>query len=352
MDTTNNPTDAVVLSPDTRLGDVKDASADIDPTLDYATEVLTQEGILPDPEVSAEEEEFVSSEEATEDETPEVDSSEEAEADEVEDEDVTPEDETDEVEREIVDESSLDEFLFPTPEGPKTWAQIQSELGQVKAASKKSREAAEELKQIEASREELKAQEAWAKEQMEGAQSAAVLAQYDNALGALQQQIDQAAQNNDFNTVSKLEYQAKNLKAQRGEVAKQVEAVRAEQYNRNLQEQWKVLEERGYSNIITDEYREYVSKFDEKAQHHIGDSAEIAILAEKARLWDESQAKGATGKKLKGSGKTLKAGSSGSITKAKSAKQQERDNRIAQGRASEAEVDDALLAYAHNQLGS
>ena len=352
MDETTNPTEADVLSPDTRIGDVKDTSPDTDPTLAYAMEQLTQEGFLLDPEDRAEEVEEVSSEEAVEDETPETDSSEEVETDEVEDEDVTSEDEADEVDREMVDESSLDEFLFPTPEGPKTWAQIQSELGQVKAASKKSREAAAELKELDAKREEVAQAEAWAKQQMEGAQSAAVLAQFDNALGALQQQIDEAAKGNDFNTVTKLTYQRDQLSNQRTEVAQQVDAVKAEQQQRNWQEQHAILEERGYSQMINDDYIAYIEPLAPTTKQYINDSAEVAILAEKARLWDESQAKGAKGKKLKGSGKTLNKGSAGSVSKAKSAKQQERDQRIAQGRASEAEVDDALLAFAQAQLGS
>ena len=352
MDDSTNPTETEVLSPDTRLGDVNEASTDIDPTLAYATDILTQEGILLAPEESAEADEEVSSEEATEDETPEVDSSDEAETDEEEDSEVTSEDEADEVDREMVDESSLDEFLFPTPEGPKTWAQITSELGQVKAASKKSREAAEELKEIEAKREELQAQEAWAKQQMEGAHSAAVLAQYDNALGALQQQIDEAAKSNDFNTVTKLKYQQDQLTTQRGEVSKQVEAVQAEQRQRNWQEQHAILEERGFSEIINDDYLAYIEPMAQVTKQHINDSAEVAIAFEKARMWDESQKKGAGGKKLKASGKTLKAGSSGSIKKAQSAKQKEAAQRIASGHASEQEVDEALLAFAQRQLSS
>ena len=135
----NSPVEVEVDSPSAQLDNTTN---DVNPEqgiMDYAMEHLTQNGIDLG-EVVDEESKAQVSEVTQEEETSPVEDAEdtniEADTESNEEEEVTPETVEESSDKELVDTDSLDEFLFPTPEGNKTWAQIQSELGQVKAASR------------------------------------------------------------------------------------------------------------------------------------------------------------------------------------------------------------------------
>ena len=286
------------------------------------------------PEVDDEASEDTVDEELEDDTTGSADEdSVEAEDDEEDDVDEPAEDST---EREEVDVDSLDEYLFPHPDGSKkTWSQIQSELGQSNAASKKSREATQKLKDLDAVEAELAQQRELLNSQTAVKQLEPELAIRMSNVQQWQAQLDQAVQSNKGDEAALLREHINRTQNEIGQIQAYKEEVdrraAAEVNNKAIS----ILNEKGFGGIVGNkDFGDYAyNNLSSRAIAVVDSDAELAIMVEKARKWDNSQKKGLRAKKDKDSNQTTAR--SGGSTKPLTASQKKAklDSKVKSGKA-------------------
>lgn len=321
MENENSPVEVDVAAPAVESNDVDNISVLEDR---LAAQLRTQEPSEPQVEESIEEEmsEEVSESDEIADMSTDDESPVEAEDDVEDDEEVTPESDL-----EVFDEESLADGLFPTPDGPKTWAQIQSELGQSKAASKKSREASEQLKELETMRAELQQKDEFLKNQYEAKKAVPALAQKEVEVRQLQERLQMARNNGDRGELAWIKDQLDVAVGQYRHIESQVTSANEQARNQHLTSQVQYLKDNKLEHLVSDEKSrdqlgKYVESFkSETAYTAANNDAVIMMWAEKARQWDDSQ-KAGKGKKLikKNSSKSLNAANQGGPTTAQKRK--------------------------------
>ena len=318
--------------------------------LDFATEFASEHLVPSDEEVAVKEP--AASEEPTQEETAEVDSSDdspvEAEA-ETEDE-IEPTDDNAEF---LVDYDDVKGASLPIKINGEVkymkFGEIQNQLARAEAAANKSREATQQYEEVEALRQELDNRAANIKRQEEVAEIPTAVSTRLAGINQLKNALDKALEANDAQNVSLLTARINKLQEETNQIQGEYNAVQAETRAQHLQEQKRILTKKGFQDVVSDNWVSYVkTNASEDALKAIDQDATLVILAEKARLWDESQSKGET-RKLKRSTKTLKAGD-GSIKKTQSAKKAASKQRLASGTATQAEAESAILDLAKDLL--
>lgn len=263
----------------------------------------------------------------------------EADSDEEKAEDLTTEEDEAPEGLDEVDPESLSNFMFPTKDGLKSWSQIEAQLGQVSAASKKSREASQQLKEIEAKREEIRKEEEWLKQRLGAVEINDELATQVNQYKSLQTQLDKAVKEQDSHNSILIREKMNNLSAEINNKKHKVERVRREALSKHTNAQAAILKEKGYGNIVNDNYMTYLkANASQEAMFAINSDATLAIMAEKARKFDLSQKKGLTAKRKKDSDQpSIRAGSEIKNPTAKE-KQAKLEAKVQAGKATDEEA--------------
>ena len=216
------------------------------------------------------------------------------------------------------------------------FGEIQNQLARAESASKKSQEANSQLQEIEATKDKLAQQEAWLTERAKASQGADQLASIGNHLQQLHTAYEQAAQGQDTHRMSMIKYEIDKTSNAYNQTQHQVKQVQEEHTRRQTAEQYEILKDKGYGDVVTDAYKNYLSaNLSDSAVQAASFDATLLIALEKARKWDASQGKG---KRALKKGKSLSAGG-GNIQQSKANKQKAVSQAMAQGRGSQ---DDAL----------
>lgn len=229
------------------------------------------------------------------------------------------------------------------------FGEIQNQLARSEAASKKSREANQQLEELDTIRNKLAEEEAAIKRQADAVKMSDEVAVRVNYIRQMEAQLKKAVEDNDSHNATLLRERINAVSAEANQIHQQVIAAEQEVKNKHLATQQKILVDRGYGDMINDNYISYAKEqLSEDGLKAVNDDATLAIILDKARKWDESQSKGQT-RKLKKKTKTLNAGT-GNIQSTKSKEEKELQQRFATGKASKAEAEDALLGFAKDFL--
>ena len=307
-----------------------------DVALDIANEVLGVDDESPDQEPEAEEEHQVSDENETEESDDE--SPVEAEADEVDDNEPTDNN----AEAFYVDYDEVKDASLPIKINGEVkymkFGEIQNQLARAESASKKSQEANQRQEELDAKEAQLNEQEGWFKKRSESAQMSNELATRINQIRGMEQALHKAVEKNDSHNAALLREKINQASRGAQQLQQQVNVVNQEAQQRHYNTQYKLLQDKGFGNILNDNYIEYVNtNVSEEAKYAIDNDATLAILAEKARKWDASQGKA---KRTLKKSKSLPAGG-GKINQSKSNASQA---KMAKMRAGQGSQDDALSA--------
>ena len=298
-------------------------------------------------EETVEETEETTSEEPSDVETP----NDEAEDDVKEDEE--PTEESDEVFE--VDYNEIKDAIIPIKikgEVKKlSFGEIQNQLARAEAASTKSREASQKLEELEAKEKSIDEEKAFLKQQREAVTMNNELATRVNHIRGLEAKLKTAVEKKDSHSATLLREQINAVSKEANEIHQRVTQANEAAHKKHIDAQFKILESKGYKDIVTDAYTDYLkNNASQEAHYAITSDASLAILAEKARLWDEAQTKGKT-RKLTKKTSTLRSGG-GNISKSKSANEKATAKRLSSGKATAAEAEDAILKFAQQQLFS
>ena len=319
--------------------------------LDFATEFASEHLVPSDEEVAVKEP--TASEEPALEETAEVDSTDDSpvEAEAETEDSFEPTD--DNAEEFLVDYDDVKAASLPIKINGEVkymkFGEIQNQLARAEAAANKSREATQQYEEVEALRQELDNRAAIIKRQEEVAEIPTAVSTRLAGINQLKNALDKALEANDAQNVSLLTARINKLQEETNQIQGEYNAVQAETRAQHLQDQKRILSQKGFQDVVSDNWVSYVkTNASEDALKAIDQDATLVILAEKARLWDESQSKGET-RKLKRSTKTLKAGD-GSIKKTQSAKKVASKQRLASGTATQAEAEAAILDLAKDLL--
>ena len=216
------------------------------------------------------------------------------------------------------------------------FSEIQNQLARSESASKKSQEANQQLQEIEAKREELARGEEWLKQRAQASVESDQLQQLSGQYAQAQKALEKARSEQDSYKMVQIKDAMEQIGAQYNKISENVKQVNSEAEKRHLDSQYKILQEKGYGDVINDSYRSYLKdNLTDQAISAISMDAGLAIALEKARKWDASQGKS---KRVLKKGKSLPAGG-GKINQAKTNKQQAINQAMAQGKGSQ---DDAL----------
>lgn len=326
-----------------------------------ANELLASEGIIPSDEQPDSEahDDLVEPEVSEEEET---DPSEDAGDDEVEEE--AGDDESDEPtddETFLVDYDEVKNAVLPIKIKGEvkemSFSEIQNQLARAESASEKSREAQQQLDELTERQSQLDEAEKWLAERMKAEQTVDELAVRASHIQQIDNALETARKDNNILEVSRLKDLRDQHQAAYDQAQEQVQSVRNELDQKHLEEQFKILENKGMNHILEEgdartKFIEYAnSNLSEAAHKAVTMDASLAIVLDKALKWDESQKRGKATKKLSGSKKSLKASAAGSISKQQSAEKQEAQKRMAQGQGTQDEAEDAILAFAKDALG-
>ena len=254
--------------------------------------------------------------EGDEDDTP-VEAQEESE----EDEELTEEESADEdtSKLEMFDYDDIKDGLIPVKQGGEvvgmTISQIQSQLGQLGAASKKSREASEQLESIQTERSVLQEEQAAFKAQQQAVALTPELNEKAGRLQNLNNMYQSAAQAGDASKAVQIEAAIKKESEEFNTLQQQHSDAVEEARGQHIQAQVQILEQKGLGAILNDDghsekFSSYVeSNLSESAQYAVNMDATLVEALEKARLYDESKkAVKKVSKKAAPRKKTLKAG--------------------------------------------
>ena len=216
------------------------------------------------------------------------------------------------------------------------FSEIQNQLARSESASKKSQEANQQLEEIKAKEEALAQSEEWLKQRTQASVESDQLQQLSGQYSQAQSALNKAREDNDMFQVTRIKDVMEQIGAKYNEIATNVKATNEEAERRHTEAQLKILQDKGYGDVITDSYKSYLNdNLTEQAISAISMDATLAIALEKARKWDASQGKG---KRALKKGKSLAAGG-GNIKQAKANKQQAISKAMSQGQGSQ---DDAL----------
>ena len=325
------------IAADILNGSADDSSNQTKPdvALDVANEVLGDDAESPDQEPEAEEVPQVSDDNETtesDDESPV-----EAEADEESDNEPTDDDDTFYVDYDDVKDASLPIKINGEVKHMK-FGEIQNQLARAESASKKSQEANQRLEELDAKAAQLAEQESYIQQQTQASQMSDELATRVNAIRHMQQQLHQAVEKNDSHNATLLRERINAVTSEAQQIQEQVQSAEQAQQQRHFDTQYKLLQEKGYGNIINDNYVSYLdTNVSDTAKQAINGDATLAILAEKARKWAASQGKA---KRTLKKSKSLPAGG-GKINQAKSNANQA---KMAAMKAGQGSQEDALSA--------
>ena len=320
MDNQESPVQETVESP---LTATDNANNPEDFLLQYATEVLADEKSSDEAPAEQEEVPQVSEEADIQEENPDPvgddDETIEAQDEDDETEELTEDESTDEEPTEVLDYDEIKDLGIPIKrDGEVTYmtlAQIQSEFGQLGAASQKSRKATEQLESLEADRALLTEEQSAFKAQQQAAALTPELTEKAGRLQVLNSQYTQAAANGDASKALQIENAIKRESEEFGNLQQQHQAAVEEARGQHIQAQVRILEDKGLGDVLNDE--SHSSKFADYVESNLSESAQFAVnldatlveALEKARLYDESKQ---AAKKVKRTtrkvGKTLKAG--------------------------------------------
>ena len=213
-----------------------------------------------------------------------------------------------------------------------------NQLARAESASKKSQEANQRLEELEAKEAQLAEQESWLQQQAQSSQMSDELATKVNMIRGMEQQLQNAVNKGDSHNATLLREQINAVTGEAQRIQAQVQATQEEAQQRHFSTQHKILQEKGYGNIINDNYISYVdTNVSDTAKQAINADATLAILVEKARKWDASQGKA---KRTLKKSKSLPAGG-GKINQAKSNANQA---KMAAMRAGQGSQEDAVSA--------
>ena len=216
------------------------------------------------------------------------------------------------------------------------FSEIQNQLARSESASKKSQEANQQLQEIEAKREELAKGEEWLQQRAKASVESDQLQQLSGQYAQAQKALEKARTDNDPMKMVQIKDAMEQIGATYNKIAENVKQVNSEAEKRHIDSQYKILQDKGYGDVINDSYRTYLKdNLTDQAISAISMDAGLAIALEKARKWDASQGKA---KRTLKKGKSLPAGG-GKINQAKANKQQAISQAMAQGKGSQ---DDAL----------
>ena len=216
------------------------------------------------------------------------------------------------------------------------FSEIQNQLARSESASKKSQEANQQLQEIEAKRAELAKSEEWLKQRTQASVESDQLQQLSGQYAQAQKALEKARTDNDPMKMVQIKDAMEQIGAHYNKIAENVKKVNAEAEAKHKDAEFKILQEKGYGDVINETYKSYLmDNITQSAIDMISMDASLIIALEKARKWDASQGKA---KKVLKKNKSLPAGG-GKINQAKTNKQKAVSQAMAQGKGSQ---DDAL----------
>ena len=286
------------------------------------------------------EEEETASEQSTDDETPEV----EAEAEVEEDDEPTDED-PDEY---LADYDDVKNAILPIKINGEVremkFSEIQNQLARAEAASNKSRKATQQLEELETRAAELDKRESYIGRQEEGTEIYNKIHMNNALYSEMEAKLEEMVNSNDERMVKNIpliQYQMSKLQKDTDNLKLQDQQIRHEANQKKVEQQFKILNSKGYGDVITDQFKDYIeNNVSADAVSIANFDASLIIALEKARKWDESQSKGKA-RKIKRAN-TPVTGGDGSVKQTAPKQKQESLKRIRSGRASMDEVDQGI----------
>ena len=227
------------------------------------------------------------------------------------------------------------------------FSEIQNQLARSESASKKSQKANQQLQEIEAKQAELAKNEEWLKQRTQASVESDQLQQLSGQYAQAQKALEKARTDNDPMKMVQIKDAMEQIGAHYNKIAANVKQVNAEAEARHKDAEFKILQKKGYGEVINDAYKSYLTEnVSQSAIDMISMDASLIIALEKARKWDASQGKA---KKVLKKGKSLPAGG-GKINQAKTNKQQAVNQAMAQGKGSQEDALSGLDAIANDIL--
>lgn len=304
--------------------------------LDQETEVAKEEE-----QVSAEETETT---EEADDETP-------VEAEDDEQEETEPKDDVDEYFE--VDYEDAKNGLFPIKINGEVkmmkFGEIQNQLARAESASKKSQEANQRLQELEAREAKVKESESWMTQQQSAYQQSEELVALSNQYNAAEKALDKARKDGNTDAIVKIKDDMDIMRNKYSTIEAEVVETQKKAEEKHLDEQYRILKDKGYEGIVDDQFRKYVeTNLSPAAMQAMSYDATLMIALEKAQKWDNSQGK--TKRTLKKT-KTLTPGG-GNIQQSKSNKQEAMRKQMAAGKGSESDALAGIQQIADELFGN
>ena len=244
----------------------------------------------------------------------------------------------------VVDYNEMKNHVFEIDGQHYTADDIKSVFGQEKAAGTKSREASEQLKEIEAQKAELADERAKLDQRNDAAVASDEMVRMQSKARQMTAKIEKARAEGDMYEVTLLKDKMEVLGQHYNQAKQKVDIQNDEIRQQQIVSAEAGLKEKGLGYLLqdgkaADAWSSYVNtNLSETEANATIMSPGLAEMVEKARKWDNAN-KNAKSSKLKSSDKTLKAGSNKPVSSKKTKAHNARRSRIESGHATEADME-------------